>query len=435
MIALELPPQLRPLVSDLAGIVTRLEECLADTDEARFVRVSCELASSAEAVGAESVGVGGAAGTGFDRAEAAARAVGEAMERYSACHVEPDRLVLASARRLGPAALRPAELGLFSSAQYLEDGFPYRPFTSDTLLRWVEGVDLATGAPAWVPAELVFLAGVAPGPEGPIGYATSSGLACAATAEDAAERGLLELLERDAFVLAWRRRRSLPRLAWGRSPALSELAERYLEPSGLEYHALDLSDVHDVPTVVGVCLGPSGTCAALGVGAAAARTVEDAWWRALAEAFASRAACRKLHLSDPGRTYADDGSDVVSFDDHIRFYGLPERVARAAFLWNGGGHRDTRSIDPLPAHPGARRSALLDRAERAGSRVLAVDVTAPDVASAQLHVLRVVAPGLCALDAPHAARFLGSPRLSGRDILTGSPAGPDSLNPDPHPFP
>ncbi len=74
----------------------------------------------------------------------------------------------------------------------------------------------------------------------------------------------------------------------------------------------------------------------------------------------------------------------------------------------------------------------------AGSGCYAVDVTAPDVRAAGLHVIRTLAPGLCALDVVQRARFLGCPRyfdVAAKDRLTAHIRTEDDLNPDPHPFP
>jgi ribosomal protein S12 methylthiotransferase accessory factor len=166
--------------------------------------------------------------------------------------------------------------------------------------------------------------------------------------------------------------------------------------------------------------------------------VEDAWWRALAEAFASRSACRKLRLLEPDRTYAADGSDVACFDDHIRFYGGDEAAELAAFLWSSSETRAAGDVAALSEDGAERLDQILARIGRAGSAAYAVDVTSPDVAAAGLHVVRALAPGLCPLDAAHTARFLGSSRLTGpseTDILTGRVLGVDDLNPLPHPFP
>src|SRR5205823_13179253 len=124
-----------------------------------------------------------------------------------------------------------------------------------TRVAWVEGRSLPRGEQAWLPAELVFLAPI-DGMDAPIGYATSSGTACAESRTDAIVRGLCEILERDAFMLVWANRLSLPRLDWTNDQALVELDRRYFEPSGLTYAAIDLSPFHRVPSVLGVVRGP-----------------------------------------------------------------------------------------------------------------------------------------------------------------------------------
>jgi ribosomal protein S12 methylthiotransferase accessory factor len=52
--------------------------------------------------------------------------------------------------------------------------------------------------------------------------------------------------------------------------------------------------------------------------------------------------------------------------------------------------------------------------------------------------VKVVAPELCSLDVPHAARFLGGPRLYRAAYELGlrrTPLTEDDVNPEPHPFP
>jgi ribosomal protein S12 methylthiotransferase accessory factor len=437
-LAARLPAELRPVVSPRVGIVNALEECLVDVDEPPLVRVSCELAAGEEAIGAGLGAARNVGGSGAAREHALGAAVGEAIERYSACYVPHERLIEATAAQLGPHAADPASFALFDRTQYEQPGFPYAPFTPDTRVRWIDGVDLETGARVWLPAELVFLVDTRPPLGSRIGYATSSGLACGSTFDEALARGLFELLERDAFMLLWWRRLSPPRLDWGGHRGMTALDARYFRPTGVEYLALDLSCVHDVPIVVGVVRGAPGSCAALGVGAAAKARVEDAWLSALAEAFASRSACRKLRLLEPERRYEPDGSDVVDFDDHIRFYGDDEHADRASFLWASSETRAAAAAIPLSADRDELRDQLVARVRRAGSRAFAVDVTAPDVAAAGLRVVRAVAPGLCPLDAEHRCRFLGAQRLleaSEMDTLTGKVGRIEDLNQLPHPFP
>jgi ribosomal protein S12 methylthiotransferase accessory factor len=428
-----LTPQLRRAVSAYTGIVDAVDECLAAAAEPRLFRATCAvnaLDALLESPLGHCSGVGGADVT---RAGAAAAAVGEALERYSASFVPHERLVVASARELGRGAVDPERFALFSEAQYAKDGFPFRPFTSRTEVAWVEGRELPDGAPAWLPAELVYLGDASSGRK-PIGYATSSGAACAETRTEAVERGLCELLERDAFMIAWAARLSLPLLDWRRHRALVELDRRYFAPTGLRYAAVDLSRFHRVPSVLGVVRAPAGCAGALGVGAGTAPTIERAWFKALAEAFAARSAAAKLALVDD-TPFGPYGAGVRTFEDHIRYYADETRAAAAAFIDAAAEQTPVAAV----AHVGGPVLAeLCKRVYDAGSTPYAVDVTSPDVAELGLVVTKVVAPELCPLDASHGARFLGGRRLYEAAAALGlrdAVLTEAELNPEPHPFP
>jgi ribosomal protein S12 methylthiotransferase accessory factor len=428
-----LSPPLRRAVSSYTGIVRALDECLASSTEPRLFRATCDVHGGAELLGSPLAHCSGIGGAGITRAAAAAAAVGEALERYSATFVPRERLVVGTARELGHAAVAPERFALFSPRQLAAPGFPFRPFTSETRVAWVEGHRLPDGETAWVPAELVYLGDAGMG-ERPIGYSTSSGTACGETVEQTLVRGLFELLERDAFMITWAARVSLPLVDWRESPSLVELDRHYFAATGLEYAAVDLSCFHGVPSVLGVVRAPQGCSGALGVGAGSAAHIEDAWFKALAEAFAARAAGAKLVLLDP-REYGPAGEGVASFEDHIRYYADHGRAGAAAFL-------DASAVR-APAH-GVRSitgdvvAALSRRVADAGSTAYSVDVTSPDVAELGLVVTKVIAPELCALDVAHGARFLGGRRLYDAAASLGLCAAAlaeHDVNPDPHPFP
>jgi ribosomal protein S12 methylthiotransferase accessory factor len=426
-----LPPRLRRAVSPYTGIVGSVEECLHGTADPPLFQATCRLAAGDQILGAPLAHLFSVGGTGSTRPEAAGAAVGEALERYSATYVPEESLVVATARELGDAAVEPGRFGLFSERQLAAPGFPFGRFTEDTRVAWIEGRELPNGRAAYLPAELVYLGRASVAGGLPIGYSTSSGLACDESPEAATVKAMLELLERDAFMLVWTNRLSLPLIPPDEGLPGLDVFER----AGLAFASVDLSLVHRLPCVLGVVRAPDGVPGALGVGAAAAATAGRAWWKALAEAFSVRAAGVKLALLDP------DAGDrpIVSFDDHIRRYA-DHRAARAtAFLDASRERTPIGSIRPLEGDgPDERLAALCRRVEEAGSSVYTVDVTAPDVAELGVSVIRVVAPGLLALDTAHSARFLGARRLYEAAAALGlrpAPAGEDDLNPDPHPFP
>jgi ribosomal protein S12 methylthiotransferase accessory factor len=437
-LAAELPPPLRRAVSTYAGIVRELEECLHASSDPPHFRVTCEVARGAELLGSPLDHLAGVGGEGLSRGEAAAAAVGEALERYSATYVPHDRIVLATALELGPAAVEPGRFALFSPAQHATPGFAFRPFTADTRVPWVAGRSLPDGADAWLPAELVFLGDPPRDGDARIAYATSSGMACAEDADDALVRGLCEILERDAFTIVWANRLSLPHLDWSADERIDELDRRLFASTGLAYSALDLSAFHGLPSVLAVVRAPAGYPGALGVGAGTAPTVKRAWWKALSEAFASRSAGAKLELlcgADP----LARGADVRSFEDHIRYYADPGRADAAEFLDAGSDRVPTVSIPTLEGNgPAEHVRALCARVCAAGSTPYVVDVTSPDVRALGLVVVKVLAPELCMLDVIHGARFLGGRRLYEAAFRLGlrpKPLDPSGPNPDPHPFP
>jgi ribosomal protein S12 methylthiotransferase accessory factor len=426
-----LSPQLRRAVSPYTGIVGSVEECLHGTADPPLFQATCRVTAGEEIVGASLGHLFSVGGAGLSRAEAAGAAVGEALERYSATYVPHEKLIVATARELGDEAVDPLRLGLFSERQLAGPGFPFRRFTADTRVAWVEGRRLLDGAPAYVPAELVYLGRATVAGARPVSYTTSNGLACDERAEVATARALLEVLERDAFMLVWTNRLSLPVISVETgSPGLETFAQ-----AGLPFIAVDLSAIHRLPCVLGVVRAPDGVPGALGVGAAAAPTAARAWWKALAEGFSVRAAAVKLALLDP------DGGErpVVSFEDHIRRYADHRAATAAAFIDASTEQVSLDSVAPLDGDcPGEWIAALCGRIEAAGSNAYAVDVTSPDVEELGVSVIRVVAPGLLALDTAHSARFLGARRLyeAAASLGLGPPlAGEDDLNPDPHPFP
>ncbi len=439
MIADALGPSLRRACSPYTGIVRSLEECLHFPDEPPIFRVSCEVGRGSAVLGTALDHLGGIGGAGTTRAEAAAAAVGEAIERYSLTYVDPHRLVIASADELGDEAVDPNRFALFSARQYAQEGFPFVPFSAATRTTWVDGWRIRDGARAWLPAQLVFLADTALADAARIGYGTSSGAACGDTRGAALERALAELLERDAFMILWANRLSLPRLDVSEDEELAEVDRTTFAVTGLQYTAVALSCFHGLPSFVGVVRSPHRRIGALGVGAGSAATVRRAWWKALSEAFACRAAGEKLLLLAPQTAYGVEGAGVVTFEDHIRYYADADRAEIAAFL---DGSSETVSPSDVPELEGdssaERVAALCERIRRAGSEAYAVDVTSPDVRDLGLVVAKAIAPELCPLEVPHGARFLGGRRLYAAPAALGLAPhvlAENDVNPEPHPFP
>jgi ribosomal protein S12 methylthiotransferase accessory factor len=421
-------------VSPLVGIVTHTLSTTSTTDETSLPNCACELAAGRRTVGAATVEYG--SGAHPDAARARAAAIGEAVERYSGMFVPYDDLRVTTARSLGSEAVDPSRFALFHEEQHARSGFPFVRFTADTTTEFVEGVCLSGGETVHLPAQLVYLG--QPGVCSPIAYSTSSGLACAPTFVEAVLAALLELVERDAVMLAWKCRLSLPLLDWSADEDLRKLDRRFFEPTGLRFELVDGSRFLDVPIAIAVVHGPPGSRAALAVGAGAGATVRDAWLKALSESFGVYRWLGREAASKPERPVHDPRT-IETFDDHMLFYSRHEEAALAAFLTGSDERTPTGALPTLAGDtPGEQVDAIMARLHARGFGAYAVDVTSPDVRELGVAVARVVSPELCALDVSYRAQFLGGRRLytAAHEVaLLPAPLELGQLNPLPHPFP
>lgn len=150
-------------------------------------------------------------GKGFGLVNTMLSTIGEAVERAVAALVAgapdiPGRRVMCSYEELRTReldALDPAQLGLFSDAQYDSPSFLYARFFADTVVEWVEGTRLRSGEPVFVPAQLVDMVHIYDSHEEIIGYPVSGGLSCHTSWMAAVYHGLTEVIERDAVNVSW----------------------------------------------------------------------------------------------------------------------------------------------------------------------------------------------------------------------------------------
>ncbi|NGO72820.1 YcaO-like family protein [Streptomyces boncukensis] len=397
-------------------------------------------------------------GTTFgDPAGARLAAIAEAVERYCGNRLpppgHPDAPRRATAAELAAEGRRvygPGALPRYAAWQYQRPGYPYRPLTGDTPALWARGTE--AGEECWVPVALSHLnwrqGALRELPR--THHLNYAGIATGQGLDDAVERGLLEVVERDALELWWH----LDGPARGIDPASVPGLERDLDGCGLDVHLVEM------PSEFAPCVAALVRDAGRGIHAAgfacrydpaeAARkavleavhtwvftqgTVDaDGWvYRAVDAGLLARG----LYLDHrQDRRYLDDcGPDFAAVRDlgaHVQVW-LDPRTAPLA------GRFTEPALGTVPVGelaPGSR--AELDaRLAQGGHRVLTLDVTTEDVAETPLRVARVLVSGLVP-NAPAAFGYFGCPRFGeaarARGWRTADPAGPEdfTLAPPPH---
>ncbi|WP_290474167.1 YcaO-like family protein [Leifsonia sp. 71-9] len=289
---------LEQFVSPFVGVVGREYERLNDVDDVRGFSYGCHSTDARRLLGSQANLYNG----GGSRSRQAARlaGIGETVERYSAAYLPPaaaaaaaadDHMSIRASRREMLEADRlvwgPEELELFAEQQYEDASFPFHRLTHDVSIRWRRGREVASDQEIWVPAQLLHFVDAWPD-EPRIGYVTSNGLACGIQFVEAQLSGLFEAIERDAFMLVWYNRLSLPHLDIESDPRLARLVERHIGPTGLDLHLIDLSGLSGVPTVLAVVRNLHSDVAPLALGAASAATAERAAEKAAFEGLHTR---------------------------------------------------------------------------------------------------------------------------------------------------
>lgn len=153
----------------------------------------------------------------------------EAIERNSSTFLGNEKLIEGRASQLSAARWRQflpysnRQLAMRGAAHESDAYWVGESLSNKARVRYAEGVSLIDGKTQLAPAALVYLA-YQTADEAAYAIANSNGCASGATKEDAIFRGLLEVIERDAFGIWWFNRIPRVGLTWEGDEALCEVA-------------------------------------------------------------------------------------------------------------------------------------------------------------------------------------------------------------------
>ncbi len=435
------------LVDDRLGIIANVLEIFREPDDPYIFNFTTVLSNVERYTGCgKPPGLNG--GAGLTRTRALLGAIGETIERYACSSFDTAGMLYGSHRELtaqGHRCFDPERIGLFSERQYRSEGFRFRPFSRTTPALWerCECLSDRPPRPIYFPAGLIYM------PPSALDQARgdvevcpviSTGQASGTTIEMASLSGLMEVIERDAYTIAWHNRLRSPKLEHTSSPIVSRLLRERFAPCPVEillnYVTLDL----DVPVVVATGvdrMNPSISCI---LGVAAHLDPEIAAVKALIELaqdrFYVKYLARSFKLVDPSETF----SEIDDFEKRVVLYLNPKMIPALDF-WREEPSRTLR-FDEIPNASGVDdRESLgiaVDRVRAVGGTVIRKDCTTADLRELGLHVVKIQVPELEALEGNHNWRFFGCERLYRVPVEMGyrsTPLDESEMNPHPHPLP
>jgi ribosomal protein S12 methylthiotransferase accessory factor len=371
----------------------------------------------------------------------------EALERYGGVHPGGKRTtVRATYHDVRDQAVNPRSLGLHPTESYQSPGFRYRPFDENTPYNWVWGHSFIRAAPILIPEAYAYYNTHT---KNPFAYEISNGCALGSCLEEAILYGILEVAERDAFLMTWYARMPVPRIDPGsaRDRAIPTLIDTVEAETGYHVLIFDTTLEQGIPCFWVMAVNPLETDRAPKVVCAAASHLdpERAVENALSELGPILTSLISTFPDESKRAHemVADPSLVKAMADHSIVNGHVTAFHRFDFL---GESPQVRSFADI-SQPGAYRNAdlrddlhsVIDRYRDTGLDVIVVDQTTPEHRAGGLSCAKVIIPGTLPMTFGHHARRINDlPRLYEIPRLLGyrpDRLDPHSINPHPHPFP
>lgn len=348
---LEIPPGLASLVSSRVGLVHRVEtiqDVWCDYSMCRAIGSRTDAFISVRAINH---------GMATDTSNGAAwiRAVGEAIERYCAAFVPSDIHPPVCSDEIQGRVLLPSEFGTARA-------------DDTSMFRWVDVRSIRTDEMAWAPAGHVYIPYLTSEREDNTGIMDSTGLGAGATLENALEHALMEVIERDAFMRAWRNNTIIYRV-----PSTAMLP-------GL--HLAEVPCAFQVRVVIAFLEADEPPFTAVGL--AARRSLADAVTSATHEAVAAKAWLQAWLASHPSKP----SYPPRTLEDHARVHAVYPELQATRRRW----------LDPQEPAPSCVDGVSWRELVNAMPECYYKDVTTPDVLAAGAYVARVLAPNFVRLD-------------------------------------
>ncbi|WP_079027635.1 TOMM precursor leader peptide-binding protein [Streptomyces rimosus] len=371
----------------------------------------------------------------------------EGLERYAGiARRHRAAPLLAAYDDIRDQALDPRTCGTYSDLTYeLDDACD--PFDPARPIPWVWGRELTKGRDVLVPRRLVYYGGETS--DDNFVFDSSNGCASGGTLAEAILFGLLELIERDSFVLGWYGGATLTEIdvSTVADPELRMMLDR-AALQGYDVHLFDNRIDLPVPAVTGLAVRRDRGPGTLSFAAAASLDPHAALRGAVSEilTYLPELPRRFRDREEEVRAMPADYFRVRQLRDHPALFSLPEMLPHVERYTSPARtqpfaevYADWQRARPRTTDVRADVTLVTDALAAAGHEVIVVEQTSPEQRGLGIHTVATIVPGLLPLDfgwarqrARHMPRMFSAYRRAG---LRDTDLTPADLIPIPHPFP
>jgi ribosomal protein S12 methylthiotransferase accessory factor len=389
--ALETIRHIREIESSHTGIINHLTKCVTQPDEPPLCHYEARLCDPTRWYGQQQEITKIALGTSACDVVALAKVIGESIERFCLYFCRPELVVYSRYNEIKDQALDPRTCALPSNEELLSNRratLPLWPFSEKRKIGWVKGIELLTNKEILLPASFVYIGYQFNDEKERIIYPESTGAACGRSVEEALVKGILEVIERDSFMITWLNR-IVPAEVVGLEKTNNQTLREYIRmlahypattriyllPSDLEVYSVLVTMLHGDDRLPTLC---SGMCASLDPASAITKAIEEA----IMVSNRMRVLSRRLKIHQLRRVSG-------------AWYSTKDSLKKAVFLLN---NEKTIDLDELPAYgqdtyPGSLKH-LLHTLKSKELSPICVDIGFQAIERLGFKIRKVIIPGM-----------------------------------------
>jgi len=372
-----------------------------------------------------------AAGVSFNKKRALLKVLGETIERYSLGGNNDKKFIYKSFSELitlGKSALGLENLILFSNKIFYIHGLDKKKF------HWVEGKSLISNKKILVPAQLIYVPYLHQNSEPLLRFPISTGASAGTSLDDALYRGICEVVERDAFMIAYLNKIPSPQIDLFSMKdkeinSIINIFKRYkLEPI-----ILDLTTDLKIPAFAAITLDRTGLGPAVSVGLKAGFDVKETIIGAIEESLMVRSWTRdKFIYLEPNYKNV---KEIISIEDRAHFWLSVSTIKHLDFWLKSKNLKKINMKNPKYSNNNLEKTIKLLKEKNMD--VIYVDISDKNVKKYEFVVVKAIIPKLHPLYLDERYPYLGGERLYNAPVsmeILQIPKKESQLNKVPHPF-
>ncbi len=374
---------------------------------------------------------GRSSGSGRNWIDSMLGTVGETIERYCCAFYDRSKLIKSSYKDLDRPAIHPSEFALYHQKQYENINFPYIPFTEDVSIHWTPCIDLTNNTEVLYPGSMVFLPWIEE--EDWVGLSISTGLAAHTDVHSAMLTALYEIIERDAFTIAWSQLLDVPKIK------ITPEIQRYIDealPGNYEIHFLDVTTDLNVPSIFAFCYGQADYGSFLAVSSATRPTFGETL-RKIVQELSQTIPYFRYVLGENWDWYPHTYDQLQDFEQHSILYNKRKDLRVVFEPWRNKPAEKYIDFHETNSETKVEQiRSILQNFKDRGYNVLMKDLTTPDAQQAGFYSLRLAVPQTIEMAGAYGEYFWGGKRMYEAPKNMGyTPRDFDNLNQYPYPFP